>query len=95
MKQAKLNCTVLLHTYEDTLDVLGLNSVASNSVANEFVNTIIKCILICMCVHGFHSGYLGCMVPAWGSSHHWAGILFYIQDCNSLFNRVSLLNRSL
>ena len=20
-----------------------------------------------------------CMVPAWGLSHHWAGILFYIQ----------------
>ena len=33
-----------------------------------------------MHVCGSHGGYLGCMVSAWGDpSHHWAGILFYVQ----------------
>ena len=32
-----------------------------------------------MCDHDSYGRCLGCVVSALGSSHHWAGILFYIQ----------------
>ena len=47
-----------------------------------------------------HGAYVAWCLHVWGSSHHWAGILFYVysigfEDCGSLLNRLSLLNMSL